>query len=51
MGRRPAPRPGVAIYADGTRYEGGFDEGQRAGQGKMTLPDGTVIEGTWVGGC
>ena len=39
-----------AIYADGTRYEGGFDKGVRSGQGRMTMPGGYVFEGTWANG-
>ena len=33
-------------YADGTRYEGAFVKGTRAGEGRMTMPGGYVFEGT-----
>jgi hypothetical protein len=40
----------VAVFDDGSRYEGGFAEDLRAGQGRMILPDGHELEGTWEAG-
>ena len=40
---------GVGVYVDtnGDEYEGSFKEGKPHGEGKMTLPDGTIYEGKW----
>ena len=35
---------------DGDIYEGGFKDGKRHGEGKITWPDGSTYEGGWVNG-
>jgi len=34
----------------GGKYEGGFKDGQRHGQGKLTYPDGRKFVGEWKDG-
>ncbi len=41
---------GVAKYANGLVYEGGFKRGRNEGQGRMTYPDGYVYNGAWRDG-
>ena len=35
-------------YDEGSVYEGEFKNGLRHGQGKYTMPDGFIYEGTWL---
>lgn len=39
---------GVAIFSDGTRYEGELKNLQRHGQGKLRFKNGTIYEGNFV---
>jgi len=39
---------GLLIESNGTRYEGGFDHGQRVGVGLVTLDNGVVYEGQFA---
>ncbi len=41
---------GVYVSSENERYEGEFYANERHGKGKCTMPDGTVLEGTWVHG-
>ncbi len=45
-----SPGVGVAVYANGVRYEGEFQNAMHHGQGTMTSPGGYIYEGTWVNG-
>lgn len=36
---------GIALYSDGSKYEGQFKEGKKHGQGTWTFPNGGIIEG------
>jgi len=40
----------VSVHAPGTTYEGGWKAEKEHGAGKLTFPDGTVLEGTWKEG-
>ena len=41
---------GIAIYANGDRYEGYFLNGKREGKGVMTFQDGKIIDAIWKDG-
>ncbi len=36
---------GIALYSDGSKYDGQFKGGKKHGQGIWTFPNGGVIEG------
>jgi hypothetical protein len=38
-------------WADGSRYEGEWQESRAHGSGTKTEPDGSVYTGQWVRGC
>lgn len=40
---------GTYKFANGNVYEGNWEDGTRAGQGKMTYKNGAVYEGEWQG--
>jgi hypothetical protein len=41
---------GVYSYASGARFDGQHVEGQREGDGTLTLRDGSQLKATWVRG-
>ena len=41
---------GIAMYANGDKYEGYFLNGKREGKGVMTFQDGKVIDTIWKDG-
>ena len=41
---------GIAVYANGDRYDGYFLNGKREGKGVMTFQDGEVIDAVWEAG-
>lgn len=38
---------GVEIWADGSKYEGFYENGKKDGQGKYEWPDGSRYNGQW----
>uniref|UniRef100_A0A6B2LEX9 MORN repeat-containing protein 5 n=1 Tax=Arcella intermedia TaxID=1963864 RepID=A0A6B2LEX9_9EUKA len=41
---------GIQSFADGSKWDGSFTNGKMSGVGKMTYPNGLVIEGKWKNG-
>ena len=40
----------TVVFADGTTYEGEWQNGKRHGYGICVMSEGTVYEGEWQGG-
>lgn len=38
---------GIAIYLNGDKYEGDFQDGERYGKGEYTFSDGRKYIGSW----
>ena len=38
---------GTMYYADGAKYEGGWQYNKKHGEGILTTPDGKTIKGEW----
>ena len=41
---------GIKVFADGSRYEGQWKDGQKHGKGKYIYADGELYEGQWYQG-
>jgi len=41
---------GIALYSDGSKYEGQFEDGKKHGYGTWTFPNGGIIKGHFENG-